>query len=261
VFILKIMWIKKYRFTPVQFFIISLTIFILYFILYLPTAMAAESAQLSFSPGQAEVRAGKDLNIKVHINTGDQAVNVVQADVSYPLSLFDPAKSKVYCSKTFPTSAQHVVNGTINVNGSSKGLIKIACAVPVNGGTAVLPFSGEADIATISLRARPNAPSVHDNKMLEFVVDQDLSDGHNNYSAVARASDSKNILGSTSAANIILNSQSNTYRKIDVNQDTRIDKNDIAKLITDFGKKGSSADINNDRIVNCTDLSILLSSQ
>jgi hypothetical protein len=255
------MRIKKYRFTLDQYFLLSLTIYFLYFLMCVPAVMAAESAQLSFSPSKAEVKAGKDLTIRVHLNTNSQAVNVVQADVSYPLNLFDPAKSSVHCSKSFPTQAESKVNRTINISGNKKGLIKIACAVPVNGGAAVVPFAGETDIATITLHTRSTAPSVHDNKMLEFVIDKDLSDGHNNYSAVARASDSTNILGAVSAADITVRSQNNTYSKLDINKDSTLDSNDLTALISNFGKNNSSADINNDRTVDCTDLSILLSNQ
>jgi hypothetical protein len=261
VFILKIMWIKKNQFSLDQTVGIFISTIILCFYIYVPSAKAESLTTLSFTPSKNVVKANKDLKLAVHLNTGGQTVNAVQADVSYPLNLFDPAKSKVHCSKAFPTQAENKVNGTINIGGSSKGLIKVACAVPVNGGAAVVPFAGETDIATITLHARSAAPSVHDYKMLEFVIDKDISDGRNNYSAVARASDSTNILGNVGTADITVTSQNNSYSKLDINKDTTIDSKDLSTLISNFGKNNSSADINDDHLVDCTDLSILLSSQ
>jgi hypothetical protein len=222
---------------------------------------AAGAASLSFSQPVAEVKSGKDLIINVHLSTGGETVNAVQADIFYPSNLFDPAKSKAHCINQFPTQAQSIV-GVGNYN---KGLIKLACAVAINE-TGAQPFTGETDMAVITLHARPNTPSLYSAKMLEFAVDSDLNNGKNSYSAVARASDSINILGSTQPAGITVNSGSNKFSNLDINSDKTVDQADLSILISNFGLKASKinnlkADINNDHIVNSIDLSILLSNQ
>jgi hypothetical protein len=94
----------------------SISIFVVfYFLICVPYAVAIETASLNFSPSQNEARAGKVLNIKVTLNTGGQAVNAVQADISYPLSIFDPNKSKVNCIEAFPTRATDSKNILGNV--------------------------------------------------------------------------------------------------------------------------------------------------
>jgi hypothetical protein len=240
----------------------SISIFVVfYFLICVPYAVAIETASLNFSPSQNEARAGKVLNIKVTLNTGGQAVNAVQADISYPLSIFDPNKSKVNCIEPFPTKAQNITNSTININGTKKGMVKLACAVAVADNSSAKPFTGEVEIATLSLHVRESAPSIHNSKMLGIVIDNDLTDGHNNYSAIARATDSKNILGNVGVADITVISNNNTYSTLDINNDTEIDSKDLAALITDFGKESSKSDVNKDKIVNTIDLSILLSNQ
>lgn len=231
----------------------------------LPKASAAGSASLSISPSKAEVWSGSDLIIKVHLNTGGEAVNAVQADISYPLDLFDPTKSSVKCNGSFPTEAQRVVNSSININGTKKGLVKAACGVAVTNNKVSPSFIGEADIVILKLHARSSAPSLQDPKMLEVVVDNNLEDGHNDYSAVARASDSSNILGNAGSADITVNSRNNKYSALDLNKDKAINVQDLSILINNFGLSGSKinpskADINNDHVVNAIDLSFILSS-
>jgi hypothetical protein len=240
----------------------SISIIVVFcFSIRVPLALAEEPASLNFSPSPNEVWAGKSLNIKVILNTGGQAVNAVQADISYPLSIIDPSKSKARCIEPFPTAAQNITNSTININGTKKGMVKLACAVAVGGNSSAKPYAGEVNIATLSLHVRESAPSIHNSKMLEFVIDNDLTDGHNNYSAVARAADSTNILGDVDTADITVHSNNNTYSTLDINNDTEIDSKDLAALITDFGKENSKSDVNKDKLVNTIDLSLLLSNQ
>jgi hypothetical protein len=222
---------------------------------------AAGSASLSFSPSNAEVKAGKDLTINVHLSTGGEAVNAVQADVYYPTNLFDPAKSKARCVNEFPTQAQ----SSVKAGNNNKGLIKLACAVAIQDSGAQ-PFTGEADMGTITLHSRSNAPSIYSAKMLDFAMDNDTSDGTNKYSAVARASDSVNILNNTHPAAItVISGPYNKFSNLDINNDKTIDNNDLTILISNFGLRDSKinnlkTDINNDHVVNSIDLSILLSN-
>ena len=227
---------------------------------------AAQAASLSLSPNVASVRADEDLIIKVHINTAGEAVNVVQADVSYPTNLFDPAKSKVSCSSSFPLQAESTVNSSIKTDGIKKRLIKAACGISVSSSTAIVPFSGETDVATIVLHARPNIPSLRGPQMLQIVVDKDLTDGRNDYSAIARASDSANILATVTSADITVNSKHNSFSQVDLNNDKMVDMNDISMLVKSFGQKNkgtnlNKADLNSNHVIDIEDLSILLSNQ
>jgi len=213
---------------------------------------ASGMASLTFSPGTLEAAPGKDLVIKVHLNTGGEAVNALQADIAYPLALFDPAKSKAICGKTFPTVAQQKVNAEIQTDGSNKGMILLACGVEVNGDTPTKPFKGEADVATLILRVRESVPTIRDSKMLSYVIDDDLSDGRNNYSSVARASDSSNVLALAGSADVTLGEGRNN------------DILDLSILLSNYGRTAnnwtdSKADLNNDGVINLIDLSILLS--
>jgi hypothetical protein len=221
-------------------------------ILTAPQSLVSASGMtsLSFSPGTVEAGPGKDLVIKVHLNTA--AVNAVQADIAYPLALFDPLKSKAICGKTFPTVAQRKVNAEVQIDGSNKGMILLACGVEANGDMPTNPFNGEADVATLILRVRESAPTIRDSKMLSYVVDNDLSDGRSNYSSVARASDSSNILASTGSADVTLGAGRNNNIL------------DLSILLSNYGRTSdnwsdSKADLNNDGVVNLIDLSILLS--
>jgi hypothetical protein len=227
-----------------------------------PVANAAGAASLSLSPANINVGADKNAIVKVHLSTGNEAINVVQADVSYPLSIFDPSKSKVTCGTSFPTVAQSIVNAKLD---NSTGLVKVACGVAATNGSAP-PFNGEADVATIVLHVRSFAPSIHNAKMLQIVTDSDLSDGVNNYSGVARAADSSNILGAAGAADVTITSKNNTYSISDINNDKEVNAQDISLFITNFGLKDSKvtnpkADLNHDHVVDIVDLSIMLSNQ
>jgi|GEM_PF-5116305 len=224
-------------------------------------ASATGPASLSFAPATASVDAEKNLVIKVHLNSGGQAVNVVQADISYPLNIFDPAKSKAVCSNPFPTAAEQTVKNTINDNGTQKGLIKLACAVAVGDKTGAPPFIGDADIATMTLYVKQDALPTHDAEMLKFVTDS-----KNTYSAVARASDSSNILGSTQPADVTINSKVQAYESGDINNDKVVDAKDLSIVVSNFGlpaakASNAKADLNGDRIINAIDFSILLSKQ
>jgi hypothetical protein len=230
----------------------------------LSTVFAAGSASLSFSPSSTDVNSGTDLVLKIHLNTGGQAVNAVQADVSYPLIIFDPSKSSIKCINQFPTSAQLDVSGTINKAGTHKGLVKAACAIALGNGEPA-PFNGETDIALLTLHVRSSAPAVHKTNLLEFVIDNNPNDGRNYYSQVASASSSTNILGNTTTADITINPKAKVSGKLDLNEDKKLDNNDLAILISRFNKNSinkanPSADINNDHEINSIDLSILLSS-
>jgi hypothetical protein len=234
------------------------------FIMFTSPANAAGPASLSLSPNNSGAKAGSDLIIKVHLNTGGQSVNAVQADITYPLSIFYPSKSSAKCANQFSTKAQNAVNGTINVGGTKMGLAKIACAVTLNGNEAA-PFSGESDIAVLKLHVRATSPPIHSDKMLSILVDNDLSDGHNNYSQVARASDSANVLGSVSPAAVTISTGSKSFKGFDVNNDNVLDSGDINILVNRYGKSPSNqayakADINGDHKINAIDLSILLSN-
>jgi hypothetical protein len=225
---------------------------------------AAGMASLSFSPATSAVEAGKNLVVSVHLTTAGEAVNAVQADVTYPLNLFDPAKSKAKCANPFPTAAQQIANATINTDGTTKGMVKLACAVAVGNGVGATPFRGDANIGTITLRVRQNAPSVHNSKMLEYKTADNLSGVK--YSGVARASDSSNILGDTTAADVTIISKSHTYSPADINNDNEINTKDLSILIGNFGSNKSSAnnakaDINNDNKIDVIDFSLLLSNQ
>jgi hypothetical protein len=227
-----------------------------------PVANAAGAASLSLSPVNINVGADKSAIVKVHLNTGNETVNVVQADVSYPLNIFDPTKSRVSCGASFPTVAQSIVNGKLD---ASTGLVKAACGVAATNGSAT-PFKGETDVATIVLHVRSVVPSVHNAKMLQIVTDSDLSDGVDNYSGVARAADSSNILGVAGAAGITITSKNNTYSTSDINNDKEINAQDISIFVTNFGLKGSrvtnpKTDLNHDNTVDIVDLSIMLSNQ
>jgi hypothetical protein len=233
-----------------------------YFLGLCSLASATGGAFLSLSPSVAEVTAGKDLTVAVHLNTGGENVNAVQADISYPLEFIDPAQSKAQCIKAFPTQAQSILNATFDNQGYRAGLIKIACAVAADNDSGAVPFKGEVDVATIKLHIRSNAPYIHNAKMLNFIVDQNKG----NYSAVARAEDSSNILSNTSSADVTITSTNKRFSRLDINNDTSIDTQDLSILINSFNLKASElknpkVDINKDKIVNCIDLSILLSNQ
>jgi hypothetical protein len=250
---------------PITTYIFSFFLFIALFLFSnLSTAFAAGSASLSFSPVNTNVNSGADLVLKVHLNTGGQAVNAVQADVSYPLNIFDPSKSSIKCINQFPTGAQQDVHGTIDKAGTHKGLVKAACAIALGSGEPT-PFNGEADIALLTLHVRSSAPAVHITNMLEFVIDNNPNDGRNYYSQVASASSSTNILGNVTSADITINPSSKASGKLDLNGDKKVDNNDTLFLISRFNKHPTniadqSADINGDHVINSIDLSILLSS-
>jgi hypothetical protein len=225
-------------------------------------ARAAGAASLSFSPASTEASAGNNLALRVHLNTGGEAVNVVQANISYPLSLFDPTKSHVSCVSPFSTAAQQIVNASQD---GSKGLIKLACAVAIGGNVGATPFTGEADIATISLHVKGDAPSIHDSSMLKFLTGNNGGTSTGS-SGVARASDSSNILGNTLAANVTIDSANQTYSKADLNNDKEINVEDLSIVISNYGFPASrasnpKADINGDHKVDLVDFSILLSNQ
>jgi hypothetical protein len=230
----------------------------------LSTAFATGSASLSFSPASEKVDAGKDLVLKVHLNTGDQPVNAIQADISYPLNIFDPTQSSIKCIDPFPTNAQEDVKGTINTKGAQKGLVKAACAIALGNGQPA-PFNGEADIALLTLHVRPNAPAVHSSTMLEFAIDKTHSAGHEMYSQVASSTTNNNVLGNVSSADVTINAKAKPSNNLDINGDNKVDSSDIASLISNFNKSPTtkneqSSDINGDKEINTIDLSILLSS-
>jgi hypothetical protein len=240
------------------------SIVLVFFFMFFSTANAGGSTSLKLSPSNLEVDTGKDITVAVHLNSGGQAVNAVQADISYPLNVFDPVRSSIKCANAFSTQAQSLVNSTIDIDGMHKGLAKVACAVTL-GQEGATPFSGETDVATLSLHVRQNAPPVSSSKMLELVIDNNLADGHNNYSQVARASDSEDILGEVFPAAIAVKPLNNNFKKFDINNNSSIDSSDLVQLISSFSKKPSNVlypktDINGDHKINIIDLSILLSN-
>jgi hypothetical protein len=256
---------KKQKINPLNFLTyIFLCVLVISSVMSVRTAtvQAAEAASLSFSPHDSQIDAGKTLSVKVHLDTGGEAVNVIQADITYPLNIFDPAKSNVKCQKPFPTAAQQVVNSTIG----SKGLIKAACAVAVNSTATTTPFKGEADVALINLKVRSSAPSLHDANMLAYVMNTNVGGGTSVYSGVARASDSANILGNVQNAEISIKSKNNNYSAHDVNNDMEVNMEDLSLIVSNFGIPLSrapnlKADVNGDHKIDIFDLSILLSSQ
>jgi hypothetical protein len=202
------------------------------------------------------------LVVNVHLDSGGEAVNVIQANISYPLNIFDPQKSKVACVNPFPTGAQQTANATISHTGGPKGLIKLACAVEVSSTNGAPPFTGEADIATISLHVKDNAPSLHNTAMLKFVT-RWSPQGSNKYSGVARSSDSSNILGEVTAGDVTIESNTNTYAQADINNDQQVNAQDLSIVVSNFDlsvakSSNSQADINSDGKVNLVYFSILL---
>jgi hypothetical protein len=135
----------------------------------------------------------------------------------------------------------------------------------VSSGVGAPPFTGDSDVATISLRVKDDAPSVHDSGMLKFLTGIS-STRANSYSGVARASDSSNILGNTSTANISIEPKNHTYSNADINNDKEINAVDLSIVISNFGLASSKAsnpkaDINGNHSVDIVDFSILLSNQ
>lgn len=125
----------------------------------------ATAATLYLSPASATVNVGSNFSVAVRVNTGGDAVNAVQANLSYPASLLD------FVSISGAGSAFEIQAESSGGNGQ----------IRIGRGT-VQPVSGDALVATITLKGKASGTAT-----VSF----------NGDSAVVRSSDSANILSST----------------------------------------------------------------
>lgn len=127
-------------------------------------ATAAGNATLSFSPSSGSVEIGKTITIGIDANSGSEAVNVVQADITYNASKFE------FVSIGYEgTGFDFAVSGT-----GGGGTAQIVRGVS-NGGSV----TGTKRLASITFKALANSGT----SQLNFAVG----------SAVVRVSDSENI--------------------------------------------------------------------
>ncbi len=96
-------------------------------------------ASMYLSPGSATLSQGETLSIQVRENSGEEPVNGVQANLSYPANLLDLI--------TIDTSGSSF--GIEAQNQGADGVIKI-------GRATISPVKGDQSVATITFKAKTN---------------------------------------------------------------------------------------------------------
>lgn len=113
----------------------KLPVFVVLFFLFLafPDKSFATST-LYFSPSSGSLSKGQNLTVYVRVNSGQENINAVSANLLYPASQF-AINSVTVNESVLPVVAEKVVGG---------GIIKIS-------GGSYTPFSGDKLLATVNL--------------------------------------------------------------------------------------------------------------
>ena len=151
--------------------ILALGLIIVAPLLDAPLALAA-SATMSLSPGSSSIAQGSTLTVSIYENSGDEPVNAVQANLSYPADLLDFVS--ISSSPAFSIGAQ---------NSGGGGGVQIARG-------ALPAVTGNQVVAYVRFKAKTSSGSA--------------AVGFAGGSSVISANSNSNILAGTSGANYSL---------------------------------------------------------
>lgn len=129
---------------------------ILAFSLFMPFAVYADSATLYLSPASGSVSKGSILTVNVRENSGNEPVNSVQANLSYPANLLD-----------FVSVSSSSAWSVVAENAGGGGSVRIARgALPAVSGdqlVASVRFKAKTDSGTASINFAPGSAVVSAN--------------------------------------------------------------------------------------------------
>ncbi|MDO8558763.1 MAG: cohesin domain-containing protein [bacterium] len=148
--------LKKYvkKFKPSSY----LLFFILYFLMLFPAGgHAAETASLYLSPSSGTFFIGSTFNVSVFVNTGDNNINVVKADLKFDpkkVQIASPTAGKSLISVWLAQPSYSNIEGTASFQGgipspgvnTSSGLISTITFRAIAPGEATISFSDSSKV-------------------------------------------------------------------------------------------------------------------
>jgi hypothetical protein len=196
-----------------------------------PRVAWAANSSLYLAPVSQTVTANDTIVVTIKVNTGNDPVNAVQANLSYPMAIFD--------SVSIASTAQFDV---VAENTASGGIIRIARG-------ASTPIVGIADVAVITFHTfSSGTPAIN------------FTSG----SMIVRSTDNVNTLSATTGGNYTVNNPAPppttpSCNKGDLNCDRKINALDLGTVLSRYGTTTSTGDVNADGKVNALDLGYILS--
>ncbi len=183
-------------------------------------------------PTQGSFNVGDTINTAVFVSTADQAINAVEAEITY-----EPSKLEVLnLSKTDSVFKLWIQEPTVSSDQS--GVIGFSGVVPSPG------FIGQSgQLMTVSFKVKDIGNTVIGIKNAQVLANDGLG---------------SNVLSAVTPASLSLVKPKPVSS--DINGDGKVDLTDLSILISNWGStKNRKVDLNGDGKVNLADVSILLS--
>ena len=210
-----------------------------------PTPVVTAQSALSLSPVSSNVTAGANFSVQVRVNTNGQTVNGVDAQLSYPTN-----RLEVLSIDDNNSNFEHPAEST-----ASNGTISLAYATST-------PKTGNLLVATINFRAL-SAGTANVNFSANSEVISNIS---NSNVLNSRTNGTYTIVAPTPIpTNTPVPTSTPTPTPVpqligDMNNDGKVDIQDLSYLLSRWRTNDSRADLNRDGTVNIRDVSILLSN-
>lgn len=135
-------------------YIVATLLFTFTSLLATASPVFAAPASLSLSPASTSAIIGSSFNVGVYVNTGGNAVNAVQANLTYPANQLDYVS--VTSSAAFPVDAQStggggtvsIARGAITPVNGSQLVATVRFKAKVSTGTAAINFASTSGVAS-----------------------------------------------------------------------------------------------------------------